>query len=681
LGVAQLSKVTVLAPRSDYQEVIKRLSKFQDFHSIEDAGQFFDPVTQDLAVRAVRLFTQADQLVKDLSIPLVPGTIDTVFKGVSISQTEYYARNWGDLLDKAEKEMEPIRIEVKATLSRDAQLAKEESDTQALIDALRSVANISADLGRLNRLKRVKAVLVIAGSITLLELQKSLPDAVFISQPISEVQSLILIASPVIDASKVDKVLKTFELKPLTLPDNLPQNPAEAYKKLSDDLRRLGNEKATSELELARLKENYATKLLAIRELTESAHIILDEVRKSGGLARIAISSGYIPTSRQSEFVEQFNHWVVYHEQVSRLSEYHSSRIPTLLENKGLTKPFEEITRNQGYPGGSEVDPTPIVSLVFPVFFGMMFGDLGNGIVVTAFALLLRQRGVGNVRQWGNIFLATGISSCVMGLLVGEFFGFPLYELVKIPPAVEIVLRPPHVQQATLNPAGTTALLILSIFIGIAHIITGLSLNVVQALRARETVDLLTHKMPLLIMYISGIGFGFSFIGAGYSFNVFQSSNPVPLVGVPTSTLGTVSVAIVLVAMITLALGRGIAIMAGRIKGESVGSAIANGGIEVFEAISSFLANTISYVRLAIMLFVHSALLLTVNMLLALPLYISIVPVIIFNILIIVFEMLIVYIQDLRLHIYEFFTKFYEGRGEPFRKLFPDRVRIRINWT
>jgi V/A-type H+-transporting ATPase subunit I len=43
-------------------------------------------------------------------------------------------------------------------------------------------------------------------------------------------------------------------------------------------------------------------------------------------------------------------------------------------------------------------------------------------------------------------------------------------------------------------------------------------------------------------------------------------------------------------------------------------------------------------------------------------------------------EALVVYIQDLRLHIYEFFTKFYEGAGTPFRRIFPDRVRVKVNW-
>jgi V/A-type H+-transporting ATPase subunit I len=132
--------------------------------------------------------------------------------------------------------------------------------------------------------------------------------------------------------------------------------------------------------------------------------------------------------------------------------------------------------------------------------------------------------------------------------------------------------------------------------------------------------------------------------------------------------------------MFAIFAGRGIAIMTRKSHEGSAGSAFGIGAIEVFERISSYLANTISYVRLAIMLLIHAALLLAVNMLLGIPIYIVVVPIVIFNILIMAFEVVIVYIQDLRLHIYEFFTKFYQGTGTPFREILPDGVRTKVTW-
>jgi V/A-type H+-transporting ATPase subunit I len=89
----------------------------------------------------------------------------------------------------------------------------------------------------------------------------------------------------------------------------------------------------------------------------------------------------------------------------------------------------------------------------------------------------------------------------------------------------------------------------------------------------------------------------------------------------------------------------------------------------------------VSYVRLAVMLLVHAALLLITNQYFGPwinPVYV--VPWVLLNLIILAFEGFIVYVQDLRLHLYEFFTKFFVGTGTPFRKILPDRARIRINW-
>src|SRR5271157_3875255 len=132
MGVTPLSKVTVIAPRADYQDVLKQLSKFRDFDIIEEKNLKFDPVTEELAIRSVRLLAQVDQLVKDLGIPLAPGVMDVVFRGASIPQTGYEAASWGDLVGKAERDSEPIRNEVRAEFTRHSQLVSEESETEVM---------------------------------------------------------------------------------------------------------------------------------------------------------------------------------------------------------------------------------------------------------------------------------------------------------------------------------------------------------------------------------------------------------------------------------------------------------------------------------------------------------------------------------------------------------------------
>jgi V/A-type H+-transporting ATPase subunit I len=394
-------------------------------------------------------------------------------------------------------------------------------------------------------------------------------------------------------------------------------------------------------------------------------------------MTRMASISGYVPARREEEFRQLFGRWVVYSEPVG--DGPRQENLPTLLENPVGLRTFQLITAQQGTPGGHEVDPTPLISFVFPVFFGMMFADFGHGIVLTLFALLVRQRGRGSLRQWGNVFLAAGISAIVFGAAFGEFFGSLLYMLLPVPPVIEIMQHPLG-GAATLDPAGIQAVMIISILIGVAHLTTGLALDILEAVKARKTAEAIVGKLPALTMYVSGVGYGIAFMGAGRSFNVLKSSAPAPLLGIPNNELGGVSTAILLTSMAVLFCGRAIAIRAGKMHGESVASALSNGALEVFERISQFLSNTISYVRLAIMLLVHAVLLLIVNQYFSVTNPLMIAPWVVLNCLIIAFEAFIVYVQDLRLHIYEFFTKFYGGTGTPFRKILPDRVRVQIKW-
>ncbi len=681
MGVARLTKVTVISPRSEYEDVTKALAKFEDFHPSERSGQDFDPGVQGLTVKAVRLFAQADQAVKDLGLQLMPGQMDIVFRGVKVPQSSFEAATWRELLDKADSQLGPVAAEVAARKASLQKAQKEETDAEGMMGALSVVSDFSSDLTGLSNLALFRAVASVVANDRLEEFRNSLPEAIFLSHPLSEEQTLVLVAARKAEEARLDKAMKLFELKPLEMPSDLPQNPAEAFRKATQDHAAAVANRKKAEAQMAETKEKHGTSLLAIRELTEVARKLLDEARASGGMKRMAMISGYIPARKEAELKESFGRWIIHTEEVDGESD---ECAPTLMENSRGLGTFQPITLEQGTPGSAEVDPTPIVAFAFPIFFGMMFGDAGHGLILALFMLFVRHRSTGNMRQWANIFLVAGISATIFGVIFGEFFERSLYSFVPIPPLVEIIQRSAG-SNDTFNflPSpfeGVNLVLIVSILIGIAHLMTALGLDVYQAYREHDKTELLLEKVPAFTMYVSGVGYGLAFIGVGFSFNVLKAATPNPLLGIPNNILGEASLAVLLPSMLVLIFGKSAAIAAGKLKGGSALGALAGGGLEVFERISQFMSNTISYVRLSVMLLVHAALLLIINMLQPWSNPIYIVPWVIFNILIIAFEAFVVYIQDLRLHLYEFFTKFFGGTGTPFRKILPDRARIRIDW-
>jgi V/A-type H+-transporting ATPase subunit I len=668
LGVAKLSRVSIVAPRSEYQQVLARVMGFGEYHLIEDTGQVFDAATEDLAVRAVRMYAQADQLVKDLGIPLEPGTIDIIFRGKKVSQFDFSAPNWLGLLSDAERELVPMYEELRAELSKRNELRKSLTETLTLLGAVAVIAELDIDLGILEKVRRLRIILAISPAKAIGELQRSLPDLIFVTRPLPKSQTLVLIAGPASEAGRIDKTLRALEIKPFTLPESTTKNPYVAYTELGKNLTSIQAELAVVELRLTEAKERDSEKLLAIRELTGIAQNTLGQVRKAGKLATMAVISGYVPSSEKGRFLDATHKWMAFVEDLDHSGSPDKIDVPTLLRNPGPTRSFEEITRNQGPPGRHEIDPTPIISLVFPIFFGMMFADLGHGLVLTAFGLLVIRRGYESLMKWGSIFTAAGISASIFGALFGEFFGFDLGRVLPIPKVLELVQRAGG--PATLNQSAVLTLFLIALLIGIAHLTIAFSLDIYEASKAHETLQLITEKIPNLIFYWSGIGFAVAFIEAGYKFG-----------GVLSTLLGQLSVAIVLPMAVYIALAKGVATAAGKMHEDSVAMTFVTGIIELIVKIAEFLANTISYARLAILLTVHAALLIILNNeVLPQPVYLAIPLLLIFNILIMLLEGLIVYIQDLRLHLYEWFTKFFTGYGIPFRPILPEQKRIQIKW-
>ena len=331
------------------------------------------------------------------------------------------------------------------------------------------------------------------------------------------------------------------------------------------------------------------------------------------------------------------------------------------LVNPPYVKNFDQLTETQGVPGPYEIDPTPIISFVFPFFFGFMFPDLGQGLIIALLGLIIYFKGWKNKKKWGAMLASFGVSATIMGALVGEVFGFDASQVPVVGGALEriAVLR----GLATLSSSAIFTLLSVAILIGIFHLTSGFFIDFKQAL-SRSRAEALMEKLPVLIAYVGAVFIGLSIIGNGFSFNLF--SGRAALIGVPNRILSSITVPLT-AASIFFFLGY-------TAKKESPLDA----SIQFMFIIIEFLANTISYSRLAILFLVHIILMKTLNGAAAMGL-VSL-PLLVFgNLGIMALEGLIVYIQSLRLHIYEWFTKFYVGSGTRFRPLNDALLHAYIN--
>ena len=83
---------------------------------------------------------------------------------------------------------------------------------------------------------------------------------------------------------------------------------------------------------------------------------------------------------------------------------------PTLFDNKIFVRTFEVITQSQGIPKKGESDPTPMIALMWPIFYGLMFADLGHGLLLMGLGLVFKLKAQGNLSRWGMLIAISGRS-------------------------------------------------------------------------------------------------------------------------------------------------------------------------------------------------------------------------------------------------------------------------------
>ncbi len=176
---------------------------------------------------------------------------------------------------------------------------------------------------------------------------------------------------------------------------------------------------------------------------------------------------------------------IFYYEPDSRKGD-----IPVALENPGFIKPFEMLTRMFSPPNYGEIDPTPFLAVAFVLFFGLMFADIFDAILLFVISLLFYRhfRESDEARNIGEIALICSVSAMGFGLIGGEFAGFSVWT-----------------KQAILEPEN---LLLFALFLGFLQIVLGYILGSINAIRERDLPELLGGKLGWLAI-IAGIGLAY----------------------------------------------------------------------------------------------------------------------------------------------------------------------------
>ena len=297
---------------------------------------------------------------------------------------------------------------------------------------------------------------------------------------------------------------------------------------------------------------------------------------------------------------------------------------PVLLHNRRAARPFEFLVRFLDLPRSGTLDPTVLMALVLPLMVGAMVGDIAYGALLLAASLFVRRRfgpRSAAVRDLAAVFVAGAIWAIIFGFLFGEALGDLGHRLGM--PALWFYRG---------GADAVEPLLLLSLALGAAHVVLGILLGLWQSARLRRRAELLGRGGSLLAL--CGV-----FVLAGVA------ADRLPGWAVLPAALAIVA------GLVLLVVPRGVL-------------GLLMGPLDLIGAVG----NILSYLRIAAVGLASAYLATVANTLGELgPLWIGIFVAAIFHALNLALASFSPMIQALRLHYVEFFSKFYEDGGQPFR--------------
>ncbi|MDC7127392.1 MAG: V-type ATPase 116kDa subunit family protein, partial [Spirochaetales bacterium] len=322
--------------------------------------------------------------------------------------------------------------------------------------------------------------------------------------------------------------------------------------------------------------------------------------------------------------------------------------IPVETKYSKRFEPFEMIVENYGTPEYGTVDPTILVSITFMIMFGLMFADSGQGLVIMLIGAL-GLKFMPKMKKLMTLFIYCGTASVITGLLFGSFFG---YQLI---PALWFDYH------SVVNGHGGSGaissiydILKITIYFGIAVIFSGLLLNWINLYRKRDYFKLFLDKSGILggWIYGGGIYASFYFVSTGYK-------------ELPAGNILTIFFGIPVIIIFFKEPIHYFAIEKKReIDAFKIIDFIMEWIVELLEIFSGYLANTLSFMRVAGLGIAHVSLMTAFDSISKMTNGVgAIIILVIGNIIVIALEGLSAGIQALRLNYYEFFSRYFTGKG------------------
>lgn len=457
----------------------------------------------------------------------------------------------------------------------------------------------------------------------------------------------------------VEEDLQKLGFVKFAAPEDVQGEVAEKRHELEDEIDALRSKLDTARLAVLRLGEQYGGVLLAIKRQLNSYLVVQQAQGMFGRLNHLCCVTGWVPKENLEplrKVVSKATDGVGIVEAIDAdddaLVKAGLDSVPVKFRSTAVERPFQMLVTNFAIPNYHELDPSFFVGLTFVIMFGYMFGDVGQGAVLTLLGLYLRfsrRAFKPALRDVGTLFSLCGLSAVVFGFCYGSFFGYENHAFFA-----PLWLGP--IQQRDIPQ-----LLLTAVGMGVVFISIAVMINVCNHFLAKRYFEGAFDKFGLL-----GICFYWGMLGVGINVAITRSF----------ALWQLLFVAVPLLLLFLKEPLHNLIHHHNPFYQSSCFNVVLEGSIELMETLTGYLSGTVSFVRVGAFAISHAALCLAVfaivGMLQDLTMggVLSVIVAVLGNLLIILFEGMVAAIQCVRLEYYELFSRFFQGGGvayQPFR--------------
>ena len=372
---------------------------------------------------------------------------------------------------------------------------------------------------------------------------------------------------------------------------------------------------------------------------------------------RTSLFSGWLPAEKAGKVETSVrtasgNNCII---EWSEPEEFGRENVPVEIKHSKALAPFQMLVENYATPEYGTIDPTIFVAVAYMIMFGLMFGDAGQGLVVVLIGILgrfLMKNASEGIKKLLQLFVYCGSASIVSGVLFGSYFGYQLFRPLWFDYHGVVS---GHSAMGAGNINDVYDILRITIYFGITVIGVGLIINWINLYRKRDFFSLFLDKSGIIGGWFYGCGVytAFYFAARGYK-------------ELPPGNLLTLFFGIPVIIMLFKA---PLHFMLHEKKHKSFTAFtlidfFMEWVVELLEIFSGYLANTLSFMRVAGLGIAHVSLMVAFDTIAGMTSGVaSIIILILGNILVIALEGLSAGIQALRLNYYEFFSRYFTGKG------------------